>query len=50
MISTRLRGEGLPKQLLIEFSGTPLPLILDKFYNNCKEEGILLRRDNLKGN
>jgi hypothetical protein len=37
MISTRLRGEGHPKQLLIEFSDAPLPSILDKFFNNCKE-------------
>lgn len=50
MITTKLRKECSPKCLLVEFSNALLPQPFGQFLKTCREEGIHVRRDNLKSN
>ena len=45
MIFTKLNKNATTGHLLIELSETFLHPVLEKFYLNCKEEGVLTRRD-----
>ena len=45
MICTKLSKFATPGHLLIEMSEAYLHPVLEKFYLNCKEEGVLTRRD-----
>ncbi len=44
MISTKLNKNAVAGNLMIEFSDIPLHPVLEKFYLNCKDEGVLVRR------
>lgn len=44
MISTRLNKNAVADNLMIEFTGRPMHPVLEKFYLNCKDQGVLVRR------
>lgn len=45
MISTKLHKITATNHLLVEVAEGALPSMILKFYENCKEEGVLTRRE-----
>ena len=44
MISTKLSRNAVAANLMIEFTDKALHPVLEKFYLNCKDQGVLVRR------